>query len=79
VLFNQLGLTAELLRAADEQCYKTATSIQRQAFSPELAAQVADSVCSHGQYLPFRATVIRGNVLNHVDHQKVTVRFPQVF
>jgi ATP-dependent RNA helicase RhlE len=31
VLFNQLGLSAELLRAVDEQGYKTATPIQRQA------------------------------------------------
>jgi ATP-dependent RNA helicase RhlE len=31
MLFNQLGLTAELLRAVDEQGYKTATPIQQQA------------------------------------------------
>ncbi len=31
MLFNQLGLSAELLRAIDEQGYKTATPIQRQA------------------------------------------------
>jgi ATP-dependent RNA helicase RhlE len=110
VLFNQLGLTAELLRAVDEQGYQTATPIQRQAIplilegrdilagaqtgtgktagftlpmlqrlqhgtvnrrriralvltpTRELAAQVADSVRSYGQYLPFRATVIYGGV-----------------
>lgn len=31
MLFNQLGLTAELLRAVDEQGYQTATPIQQQA------------------------------------------------
>ncbi len=31
MLFNELGLSAELLRAVDEQGYKTATPIQRQA------------------------------------------------
>ena len=31
MLFNQLGLSAELLRAVDEQGYETATPIQRQA------------------------------------------------
>lgn len=31
MLFNQLGLTAELLRAVDEQGYKQATPIQQQA------------------------------------------------
>ncbi len=31
MLFNQLGLSAELLRAVDEQGYQTATPIQRQA------------------------------------------------
>jgi ATP-dependent RNA helicase RhlE len=31
VLFNQLGLSAELLRAVDEQGYQTATPIQQQA------------------------------------------------
>ncbi len=31
MLFNQLGLSAELLRAINEQGYKTATPIQRQA------------------------------------------------
>jgi ATP-dependent RNA helicase RhlE len=31
VLFNQLGLTAELLRAVDEQGYQAATPIQQQA------------------------------------------------
>jgi len=31
VLFNQLGLTAELLRAVDEQGYQTATPVQQQA------------------------------------------------
>ena len=31
MLFNQLGLSAELLRAVDEQGYKTATPIQQQA------------------------------------------------
>ena len=110
VLFNQLGLSAELLRAVDEQGYKTATPIQRQAIplileghdvlagaqtgtgktagftlpmlqrlqhgtvnrrriralvltpTRELAAQVADSVRTYGQYLPFRAAVIYGGV-----------------
>ena len=110
MLFNQLGLTAELLRAVDEQGYQTATPIQQQAIplilngrdilagaqtgtgktagftlpmlqrlqhgtvnrrriralvltpTRELAAQVADSVRTYGQYLPFRATVIYGGV-----------------
>jgi ATP-dependent RNA helicase RhlE len=110
VLFNQLGLSAELLRAVNEQGYETATPIQRQAIplilkgrdvlagaqtgtgktagftlpmlqrlqhgtvnrrriralvltpTRELAAQVADSVRSYGQYLPFRAAVIYGGV-----------------
>ena len=31
MLFNQLGLSAELLRAVDEQGYQTATPIQQQA------------------------------------------------
>ena len=31
MLFNQLGLTAELLRAVDEQGYQEATPIQQQA------------------------------------------------
>ena len=31
MLFNQLGLSAELLRAVDEQGYKEATPIQREA------------------------------------------------
>ena len=38
----------------------------------ELAAQVADSVCSHAQYLPFSATVIYDAVFNELDHPKVT-------
>ena len=110
MLFNQLGLSAELLRAVNEQGYETATPIQRQAIplilkgrdvlagaqtgtgktagftlpmlqrlqhgtvnrrriralvltpTRELAAQVADSVRSYGQYLPFRAAVIYGGV-----------------
>ena len=36
VLFNELGLSAELLRAVDEQGYQTATPIQRQAIPPIL-------------------------------------------
>ena len=36
MLFNQLGLSAELLRAIDEQGYKTATPIQQQAIPPIL-------------------------------------------
>jgi ATP-dependent RNA helicase RhlE len=110
VLFNQLGLSAELLRAVDEQGYQTATPIQQQAIplilegrdvlagaqtgtgktagftlpmlqrlqhgtanrrrvralvltpTRELAAQVAESVRSYGQHLPFRAAVIYGGV-----------------
>jgi ATP-dependent RNA helicase RhlE len=37
VLFNQLGLTAELLRAVEEQGYSHATPIQQQAIPPILA------------------------------------------
>jgi ATP-dependent RNA helicase RhlE len=36
VLFNQLGLSAELLRATDKQGYQTATPIQQQAIPPIL-------------------------------------------
>jgi len=39
VLFNQLGLTAELLRAVKEQGYDNATPIQQQAIPPILAGQ----------------------------------------
>lgn len=37
VLFNQLGLTAELLRAVEKQGYANATPIQQQAIPPILA------------------------------------------
>jgi len=36
VLFNELGLSAELLRAVENQGYKTATPIQQQAIPPIL-------------------------------------------
>jgi ATP-dependent RNA helicase RhlE len=36
VLFNELGLSAELLRAVDKQGYQTATPIQQQAIPPIL-------------------------------------------
>ena len=36
MLFNELGLSAELLRAVDKQGYKRATPIQRQAIPPIL-------------------------------------------
>ncbi|MDJ0907459.1 MAG: DEAD/DEAH box helicase [Woeseiaceae bacterium] len=36
MLFNQLGLTAELLRAVERQGYQTATPIQQQAIPPIL-------------------------------------------
>ncbi len=36
MLFNQLGLSAELLRAVDEQGYREATPIQQQAIPPIL-------------------------------------------
>ena len=36
MLFNQLGLSAELLRAVEEQGYQTATPIQQQAIPPIL-------------------------------------------
>jgi len=39
VLFNQLGLTAELLRAVEDQGYSNATPIQQQAIPPILAGQ----------------------------------------
>ena len=39
MLFNQLGLTAELLRAVKEQGYDNATPIQQQAIPPILAGQ----------------------------------------
>ena len=110
MLFKNLGLSAELLRAIDKQGYRTATPIQRQAIplilqghdilagaqtgtgktagftlpmlqrlqdgavnrrriralvltpTRELAAQVAESVRSYGQFLPFRAAVVYGGV-----------------
>jgi len=110
VLFNQLGLSAELLRAVESQGYTKATPIQQQAIplilngrdvlagaqtgtgktagftlpllqrlqhgtvnrrriralvltpTRELAAQVADSVRTYGQHLPFRTAVIYGGV-----------------
>jgi ATP-dependent RNA helicase RhlE len=33
MLFNELGLSAELLRAVDEQGYQKATPIQQQAIT----------------------------------------------
>ena len=39
MLFNQLGLTAELLRAVEDQGYSNATPIQQQAIPPILAGQ----------------------------------------
>jgi ATP-dependent RNA helicase RhlE len=36
VLFNQLGLTAELLRAVEQQGYQSATPVQQQAIPPIL-------------------------------------------
>ncbi|MFW2405719.1 MAG: DEAD/DEAH box helicase [Gammaproteobacteria bacterium] len=111
MLFNQLGLSAELLRAVDAQGYTEATPIQQQAIplilegrdvlagaqtgtgktagftlpllqqlqtselerkrrvrvlvltpTRELAAQVAESVRTYGQHLPFRTAVIFGGV-----------------
>ncbi len=110
MLFNQLGLSAELLRAVDEKGYSDATPIQQQAIphileghdllagaqtgtgktagfalpllqrlqygkinrrkiralvltpTRELAAQVGESVCEYGRYLPFRTGVIFGGV-----------------
>ena len=110
MLFNELGLSAELLRAVDEKGYSEATPIQQQAIphilkghdllagaqtgtgktagfalpllqrlqlgktqSPqvralvltptrELAAQVGQSVCDYGSYLPFKTAVIFGGV-----------------
>lgn len=110
MLFNELGLTAELLRAVEKQGYVHATPIQQQAIPPilagkdvlagaqtgtgktagftlpllqrlqqgsvnrrriraliltptrELAAQVADSVRTYGQHLPFRTACIYGGV-----------------
>ena len=110
MLFNQLGLTAELLRAVEKQGYEQATPIQQQAIplildgrdvlagaqtgtgktagftlpllqhlqqgtvnrrriralvltpTRELAAQVADSIRTYGEFLPFRTSVIYGGV-----------------
>ncbi|MGI9262990.1 MAG: DEAD/DEAH box helicase [Woeseiaceae bacterium] len=110
MLFNQLGLSAELLRAVESQGYQEATPIQQQAIplilegrdvlagaqtgtgktagftlpllqrlqygtvnrrriralvrtpTRELAAQVADSVRSYGEHLPFRTATIYGGV-----------------
>lgn len=110
MLFNQLGLSAELLRAVNSQGYEKATPVQQQAIplilsgrdvlagaqtgtgktagftlpllhrlqhgtinrrrvralvltpTRELAAQVADSVRTYGQHLPFRTAVIYGGV-----------------
>ena len=111
MLFNQLGLSAELLRAVDAQGYTEATPIQQQSIplilegrdvlagaqtgtgktagftlpllqqlqtaesgrkrrvrvlvltpTRELAAQVAESVRTYGQHLPFGTAVIFGGV-----------------
>ncbi len=110
MLFNQLGLSAELLRAVEKQGYEQATPIQQQAIplilegrdvlagaqtgtgktagftlpllqrlhtgtvnrrrvralvltpTRELAAQVAESVRTYGQFLPYRAVVVYGGV-----------------
>jgi len=110
MLFNQLGLSAELLRAVDQQGYREATPIQREAIplilegrdvlacaqtgtgktagftlpllqrlpaskpnkrrvralilvpTRELAAQVAESVCNYGRYLPIKSMQIYGGV-----------------
>jgi ATP-dependent RNA helicase RhlE len=39
MLFNELGLSAELLRAVDEQGYREATPVQREAIPPILAGR----------------------------------------
>ena len=39
MLFKELGLSAELLRAVDEQGYSTATPVQQQAIPPILAGR----------------------------------------
>ncbi|MDH3428996.1 MAG: DEAD/DEAH box helicase [Gammaproteobacteria bacterium] len=110
MLFNQLGLSAELLRAVDQQGYREATPIQREAIplilegrdvlacaqtgtgktagftlpllqrlpaskpnkrrvralilvpTRELAAQVTESVCNYGRYLPIKSMQIYGGV-----------------
>jgi len=112
MLFSKLGLSAELLRAVQEQGYEEATPIQQQAIplvlegrdilagaqtgtgktagftlpilqrlqmsepdgrrrriraliltpTRELAAQVAESVRTYGQHLPYKSTVIFGGV-----------------
>ena len=110
MLFNELGLSAELLRAIDKKGYRQSTPIQQQAIpaildgqdllacaqtgtgktagstlpilqrlskplsghrrvqaliltpTRELAAQVAESVCDYGCFLPYKTAVVFGGV-----------------
>jgi ATP-dependent RNA helicase RhlE len=121
MLFKDLGLSAELLRAVQTKGYDEATPIQQNAIplilegkdvlagaqtgtgktagftlpllqllqqthdesqkrhprvlvltpTRELAAQVHESVCDYGQYLPFRSAVIFGGVSINPQKQKL--------
>ncbi|MER1720954.1 DEAD/DEAH box helicase, partial [Proteus terrae] len=52
--FTSLGLSEALLRAIDEQGYKTPTR--------ELAAQIAENVKAYSRYIPIRSLVVFGGV-----------------
>ena len=63
MLFNQLGLSAELLRAVDEQGYKTATPIQRQAIPLILEGQdiLAGAQTGTGKTAGFTLPMLQGS------------------
>ncbi|MEJ2604268.1 MAG: DEAD/DEAH box helicase [Gammaproteobacteria bacterium] len=73
MLFNQLGLTAELLRAVDEQGYQTATPIQQQAIPLILAGRdiLAGAQTGTGKTAAFTLPMLQRLQQGTVDRRRI--------
>ncbi len=73
MLFNELGLTAELLRAIDEQGYQTATPIQQQAIPPILEGRdvLAGAQTGTGKTAGFTLPMLQRLQLGTVNRRRI--------
>jgi len=76
MLFNELGLSAELLRAIDEQGYSEATPIQQQAIPLVLAGHdvLAGAQTGTGKTAGFTLPLLMRLAENHVESRRRKIR-----